>query len=393
MKKVLALLMMPFACLPIMAQDEVPQVGVRTVTVPDTYWEDASDENSKVLNPSHFWDNWFFGIQAGAMRSWGTNSSKASFTDNLNLAGGLQVGKWLAPWMGIRFTGIIGKNRGQLINPDLGYHFLTWGANYDMLFNFSNMFLKYSETRRFNLVGIVGVGFNHVSNYDQEARDRGVHTLHSQKSNMFNVRAGLEAIIKLSNAWDLNIEATNNWLNSNFDGQEIASNRYDGHLDLLIGLTYRFKNCDGSHSFTYAKYNASRYDYLNDEANRLRAQAEAKRNGTPIVNIQKKVVEGNLVRTLISFDDNVSTIDQLQEVNVYTAAENYKKMSDASIYITTYGNTKPANTELFAERANSVKTMLMNEYNIPAGHIYIENNPQIVANLNEKNTVIVFINE
>ena len=392
MKKVLALLMMPlYACLPAMAQEEIPEVNITTVTVPDTYWEDASDENSKVLNPSKFWDNWFLGVQVGSMMSWGTNSSKASFMDNQNLAVGLQVGKWLAPWMGTRITAIYGKNRGQLVSPDLGYHFTTWGANYDMMFNLTNIFCKYKEDRFFNLVGLLGVGFNHVTDYDKEADPRLVQGK-DRKANLFTVRAGVEAIFRLSTAWDLNVEVTNNWINSNFDGQP-TNNRYDGHLDLLLGLTYRFKNHDGSHSFTYAKYNASRYDYLNDEANRLRAQADAKRNQAPIINIQKRVVDGNLVRTLISFEDNKSNIDQLQEVNVFTAAENYKKMSDADIYITNYGDSKANNTDLFMERANSIKSMLMSEYNIPAGKIFIEQNPQIVANLNEQNTVIVFINE
>ncbi|MDO4215484.1 MAG: hypothetical protein Q4D12_06180 [Bacteroidales bacterium] len=388
MKKVFVLLMMPLlGTVSALAQDEVPQVKVTTVTVPDTYWEDASDENSRVLNDNKFKDNWFFGVQAGSMMSWGTNSSKASFMDNQNVAFGLQWGKWLAPYMGVRLTGIFGHNRGQFVQPDKPYHWLTYGANFDMLLNLTNMVNKYKEDRKFNLVGIIGTGLNHAGKYNTNDQRLG-----QIRSNFLVIRAGLEGIFRLSNAWDFNVEVTNNWINSNFDGQD-ANNRYDGHLDILLGLTYRFKNHDGARQFTYAKYNASRYDYLNDEANRLRAQAEAKRNAAPIINIQKKVVEGNLVRTLISFADNKSNIDKLQEVNVFTAAENYKKMSDASIYITNYGDTKANNQELFADRANSVKMMLMNEYNIPAGHIFIEANPQIIKNLDQKNTVIVFINE
>lgn len=390
MKKVFALLMMPlFGILPAMAQEEVREVKVTTVTVPDTYWEDASDENSKVLNTVHFKDNWFLGIQAGAMMSWGTNSDKASFGDKMNPVVGLQWGKWMAPWLGVRFTGFYGKNSGQLVNPDLSYKFTNYGANFDMLFSLTNMLTPYKENRFFNLVGIAGVGVNHTTNYDDAAKSR-LDLGKTHKSNMLAVRVGAEAIFRLSKCWDLNVEATNNWLNSNFDGQAV-DNKYDGHWDFLLGLTYRFKNTDGSRQFTYAKYNAARYDLLNDEINRLRAEADAKRNAPAIV--EQRVIGGNLVRTLISFEDNKSEINELQEVNVFTAAEEYKKLGDASIYITPYGDSKPANNELFVQRANSVKNMLMNEFNIPAGSIFVESNPQILKNLDAKNTVIVFVNE
>lgn len=386
MKKLVALLM-PFLALPVFAQEEIQEVKVTTVTVPDTYWEDASDEGSKVLNTTHFRDNWFLGIQVGDMFSWGTNSPKAKFMENQNFAIGAQWGKWIAPWMGVRLHAIYGHNHGQLLNPNVGYKFVTWGGAYDMLFSLTNIFAKFKEERRLNLVGIVGVGFNHAGHYQTNDPRLG-----ATRSNFFTARLGAEVIYRLSNEWDLNIEATNNWINSNFDAQE-HGNRYDGHLDILLGFTYRFKNQDGSRGFTYARYNASRYDYLNDQINRLRAEADAKRNGTPVVNIQKKVVDGNLVRTLISFEDNKYAINELQEVNIYTAAEEYKKMGDASIYITPYGDYKPNNVELFSQRANEIKNALMNEYFIPAGNIYIESNPQIVANLNNKNTVVVFVNE
>jgi hypothetical protein len=91
MKKVLALLMMPFLAVPAMAQEEIPEVKVTTVTVPDSYWEDASDENSRVLATTKFGDNWFWGFQVGGMKSWTTNYDAANLFRNLNFAYGLQA--------------------------------------------------------------------------------------------------------------------------------------------------------------------------------------------------------------------------------------------------------------------------------------------------------------
>lgn len=388
MKKVLALLMMPFLAVPAMAQEEIPEVKVTTVTVPDTYWEDASDENSRVLATTKFKDNWFWGVQFGGMKSWTTNYDAANLFRNLNFAYGMQAGKWLAPWLGFRGQVLYGHNRGQLLNPDVVYHFRTFGVNFDMMLNLTNLFCDFKEYRKFNLIALAGIGWSDTGKYNTNDP-----RLQSVGHKTFLVpQLGLMAKFRMSEKWDFNVEVMNNWLTSKFDHQKFDG-QYDGYIGIYAGLTYRFKNHDGSHDFHHEKYNASRYDYLNDVANNLRAQAEAKRNAPPIINVQKKVVEGNLIRTLISFEDGKSNINKLQEVNVFTAAEDYKKLSDATIYIMPYGDTRPANVELFVERANTVKDQLMNQYNVPAGRINIESNPQIIKNLTEKNAVIVFINE
>lgn len=388
MKKVLALLMMPFLAVPAMAQEEIPEVKVTTVTVPDTYWEDASDENSRVLATTKFGDNWFWGVQFGGMKSWTTNYDAANLFRNLNFAYGLQAGKWLAPWLGFRGQVLYGHNRGQLLNPDVVYHFRTFGVNFDMMLNLTNLFCNFKENRKFNLIALAGIGWSDTGKYntnDARLKDVGHKTF-------LVPQLGLMAKFRMSEKWDFNVEVMNNWLTSKFDHQKFDG-QYDGYIGVYAGLTYRFKNHDGSHDFHHEMYNASRYDYLNDQANKLRAQAEAKRNGAPIINVQKKVVEGNLIRTLISFEDGKSNINKLQEVNVYTAAEDYKKLNDATIYIMPYGDNTPANVELFVQRANTVKDQLMNQYNVPAGRINIESNPQIIKNLTEKNAVVVFINE
>ena len=49
-------------------------------------------------------------------------------------------------------------------------------------------------------------------------------------------------------------------------------------------------------------------------------------------------------------------------------------------------------TDLFNGRANAVRDALMNEYNIPAGHIFIEQDRKLVDSLDpSKNCVVVYI--
>ena len=87
-----------------------------------------------------------------------------------------------------------------------------------------------------------------------------------------------------------------------------------------------------------------------------------------------------------------AAINKLQEVNVYTAAENMKKMADGDLYITSTKEVR--DTELFMARAQSIRNELANTYDIPAGRIFIEKNPAVIASLDpQKSCVIVYINE
>jgi hypothetical protein len=96
--------------------------------------------------------------------------------------------------------------------------------------------------------------------------------------------------------------------------------------------------------------------------------------------------------TLVIHPDAAWIYAKLQEVNVYTAAENMKKMADGDLYITSTKEVR--DTELFMARAQSIRNVLANTYDIPAGRIFIEKNPAVIASLDpQKSCVIVYINE
>jgi hypothetical protein len=91
--------------------------------------------------------------------------------------------------------------------------------------------------------------------------------------------------------------------------------------------------------------------------------------------------------------DGSAEIDELQQVNVYTTAEALKRVSDADLYITVLGH-QSNDANLFMQRANSIRTSLMNDYGIAAGRIYMEKDPAVVEALDKtRNCVIMYINE
>lgn len=390
MKKTFIAFMMPFlACAAGFAQEEDLSASVTPQDSESTYWTDPSVGNKRLLNKSKFRDNWFIGLQAGALYTWGTNTSDAGVFDQIRPGGAISLGKWLAPAGGFRIQGFYGNHVGQAGNSK-SYHWDAAGVALDGLFNFTNIFCGYRENRTFNLIGILGAGYEHTGNYSKRAWNDGLYALKS--NDLLSIRLGLMANFRISTAWDFNVELSNSWLDDSFDGIDGkgSNNRWDGHVNLLLGFTYRFKNHDGSRQFTYATRDMSKYDALNNEINRLR---EANKNAVkPVTKVETEVVTANRVRTFISFANGSSAIDKLQEVNVYTAAESMKGYTDRDLYITSKEAVK--DTDLFMERAQSIRNVLANTYNIPAGRIFIEKNSAVIDSLNpQKTCVIVYINE
>ena len=117
----------------------------------------------------------------------------------------------------------------------------------------------------------------------------------------------------------------------------------------------------------------------------------AEMKAVPAVTYKEEIVEGTHVTTLISFDRNATKVNKLQEVNVFTAAEALKKTEGADLYIAPI-DEESGNTDLFMGRATTIRDILVNEYNLPAGRIFIERNNQLVKSLApEKDYVVIYI--
>jgi hypothetical protein len=372
------------------AQDATPATETKATTE-SVFWVDSTANNAKLLNKSKFKDQWFLGLHAGTFFSWGSNTNDADVLSQFRPAAGLSFGKWLAPAGGFRLQALYGNNRGYISELSKGYSWHTASGSFDALINFSNIFCGYSETRLFNLIGVLGAGVDYTFGFDDKNWNEGEKYYKTNSTTSMTVRAGLMAQFRVHEAWDLNIEAVNTWIDDEYDGQ-VTNNTFDGHLNIFIGAIYRFKNHDGSRQFTYARRDATKYDVLNNMLDSLRA--ENKKPIEPEIIVKKETVKSNHIRTVISFEKKVSKINRLQEVNVYTAAQALSQIKDGDLYITI--NEKAANmdTDLFMQRAQSIRDMLVNNFEVAAGNIFIEKNPAFVNSLDpEKDCVILYVNE
>ena len=374
---------------------------LRAQETTETYLLDDQQEGSdqRVLYRYHLLDNWFVGVQGGALYNWGTNQREYNFFRHIRPAAAIQIGKWWSPSVGMRAQAIYGFNRGVSNTPDFkSFNFQSLSFYADGLLNLTNMWFGYEESRFFNLVFFGGIGGEQTFKFSRRdwnvAHEEGnVHHRHyfdRSHRTLLGLRAGLMGIFRLSEAFDLTLEASNSWVDDAFDGIE-TSKRWDGHANVLLGVNYRFANPTdgGNHEFKYRRQDLTEFNNLNDELNRLRGDLNK-----ALANVPTITTETQQVNILISFEDESYEIDKLQEVNVYTAAERMKQFNNkVNLYITVLdGTTK--HPELFEKRAETIKQSLMKEYHIPANLIFIEKDSRKVESMDKGSScVILFINE
>ena len=338
-----------------------------------------------ILDKYFFRDNWFYSFHVGSFVNWGTNLKDFGLY-RFRLSVGVSVGKWFYPQVGMRAQLLYGGNRGETTDGHRSYHSHTAELACDGLLNLTNVFSRYREERRFNLLFVLGVGADQTFGFSK--RDWNANEMQFERDNctLLSFRTGLMALYQISKKWDLSFEVINNWLDDSYDGI-ISNNRWDGHVNANIGIVRRLMNHDGGYKFKYIDRDWAKFDDANKEINRLRDEAERLRNQP-----RKQLVGGRQVNTLVSFADTADVIDAMQEVNVFTAVQAMRQNDHkVNLYITTLSHMS---ADAFQKRADVIHQSLISQYGIPASRIIIEKDAAAVEKQNKMDgSVIIYINE
>lgn len=119
-----------------------------------------------------FWQNWFVQVNA----SWnafysneekGADFAKGPFKDFRSAPGfSVAVGKWFTPGLGLR-TKFAAMNGRSVISENKDINDIKfWNLQEQALFNLSNMFCGYSDTRVWNFIPYAGVGITRNCSYN-----------------------------------------------------------------------------------------------------------------------------------------------------------------------------------------------------------------------------------
>ena len=317
-------------------------------------------------------NQWFIQLQGGGAYTIG----EADFSDLLSPAAAISIGKYLGPVAGIRLQASGWEGKGGWKHsipsrPETKYSFDYYQASLDALINLTSAFGA-KETSRFDLIGVLGVGYAYTDNYGAEQylsikKDKAVESAVA--------RAGLQANFWLSNNLSLNIEGTANAINDSFNGKIGSVN--DWHFNAFAGISYNFGGKKVGGACADESLIASLNEKVNDQHRQIQDLENTLKNQKPQIQIEEKVVTvvekegmGAVVFTIGS-----SKIATTQMVHVYNIAKFMKENPSTNVVLTGYADvqtgSKGFNQKISQDRAKAVEKMLVETYGISKNRITI----------------------
>lgn len=323
-----------------------------------------------------FGSNWFISGGVGAQMYFGDHDSEAGFGKRLAPALDIAVGKWFTPGIGLRvaYNGLQAKGATPSVNDPYakgdtysnGFHKRKWNvANFhgDVLFNLSNMFCGYNEERVYSFIPYVGAGL--------------VYSWTDPKEDNLGINAGLINRFRLSSALDLNVELRGVLMKNSFGG--FGKEAIGG---LTVGVTYKFKNRGWEAVPTVPMVPESQLNDMRDKVNALQGENESlkrdlveARNKKPEVVVEKQMVPG-MTRLVVVFNIGKSNISKREYMNIEAMAQGMKENSDKVYTVTGYADKSTGSAEynmkLSKKRAEAVRDLLVNEFNVPASQLKVD---------------------
>lgn len=345
----------------------------------------------KAVKQYGFWDNWFFQVQLGASENFSENYKHANVLKVLSPVGTIGVGKYFSPEVGARLQFTAGQARNKYIptKGESSYYATTFiGGNFDALFNLSNIFCQYNPNRVFNLIGIMGLGYE----YGFKRNSDGDYPKNIGSTNTLSPRLGLAADFKVSDAVNVNIEANTNFDSDNFNGV-VDGRKYDNRVNLLLGLTYKFP----TRGFKVLDaVDPAEISALNNKINDQRSEIENLQNqlkNQPAPTNTESVVKKE-VNSIVLFKIGQAKIEDNQKANLYYLAQTLKN-NNQKVTVVGYADkgtgSAERNMKVSQERAESVSKALQ-ELGVDASNITTDakgDTEQPFANQNDWNRVVI----
>lgn len=332
------------------------------------------DENGKVVRGAYetnkFGDNWFIGAGAG-VNSWiGQGASPKA-----GVAVDAFVGKWITPTVGVRAgwrglkDGASAKDGYTIADEKFNYN----SAHVDLLWNLSNLFSGYKETRTWN-----------ISVYPSFAY------MDAAKNNEFGAGVGMLNNFRLGNRVGLYLDLSALATKADFAGISPRPEKRMGVLpSATFGLTVNLgKTGFKRHSsvvpaivpvpFTEAQYNdlKDKVNALEKENKDLKAQIEELKNAKPdTVTVSKA---GDLVSPATLYYEIGSTkLSEREEAHLEFYVKNILEQAPDKVFVLTGSadkgtGTAARNQYLSEQRVNNVKKVLVEKYGIAEDHLIVK---------------------
>lgn len=336
--------------------------------------------SSKVSLTSDWKSNWFISAGIGPQIFFGDHDRQRKFGERISPALDIAVGKWITPGIGLRlmYSGLYAKGATQngvfqtggpiSGKPWNGYwlnesKFDFMNLHADVMFDFCNIFGGYNPNRVYSFTPYVGLGF--------------ATTWSAPHKYSLTGNIGISNIFHISKAFDLNADIRATAINDGFDGDD-GHRAFDGILSLTVGATYKF----APRGWKTVKEIVTVYEYDNNAVNELRKEVAnlVKKNEKlekQIANgkdVNRTIVEAVGADYLIYFPINVSELSKADRAQLEMCADAIKN-APKNVKFTIIGyadkatGTPEVNEILSRKRAESVRSCLVNEFNVPVSRL------------------------
>lgn len=343
--------------------------------------------NAQTVESSRFIDNWSVGLKGGAV----TPLNHASFWGDMRGIVGLELKKEVTPILGLGIEGEWTINTsGWARNMHSANVFDHQLVGSFMTVNLMNAIAGYKGTRRLCEVEIAG-GLGWLHAYNTKSAD----------INSWYTKFGTNVNFNLGNSKEWAVSFKPSVVFNMYDGLYTNFNSNRAYLELQVGVVYRFKNRNNTHSFKLCDKVAtqSEIDALNNTINTLKSQ----KPDTVVQYVEKVVVKEKNVEVdnvklnnAIGFKINSSDITETSYASLSNIAQWLNDNESVNVVIKGYADkntgTAEYNKRLSLERANKVKTILIDTFGIKEDRLTVLGigDSEQVYPTNDWNRVVVF---
>lgn len=341
--------------------------------------------NAQTVEKSRFTDNWSIGLKGGVT----TPFAHSPFWGDMRGIFGIELKKDITPIIGLGVEGEWTVNTSSWwrnIHSNNAFdHQLVGGF---MTANMMNAFMGYNGTPRFFEVELVGgIGWLHA--YHTPTDDTNSWYTKFGANFNFNLGQSREWMVSFKPAvvFDMN------------DGINTNYNVNRGVLELQVGVAYRFKNSNGTHSFRICDKVAtqSEVDELNNEINHLRSV----KPDTVIQYVDRVInnpvtIDNTALNNTIGFTINSDVVSETEYAGLSNIADWIKKHENCNVIIKGYADgetgTPEYNLDLATRRAIAVRDILVNEFGIDEEQVSVVGvgDTEQIYSSNNWNRVVVF---
>lgn len=339
----------------------------------------------KSVQGSKFFDNWSVGVMGGTIIPTKNND----IPDDFRATYGVELSKQITPIWGMTAQVMAANNVTK--NPKSANIIDVATVHALGRINLNNLFGGYKGAPRpFEVDLFFGMGYG-----------RNFYTGNKGDDDYITAKGGLNLNFNLGEekAWTVSLRPALVVAQENVARNQGATMKLgNSDLELTAALVYHFKNKSNDKRYmTFIRaYDQAEVDGLNAQINDLRAEVESKkaevaretaqvrslqnqlndcRNRKPVV--EKEVITNSTksLEQTVTFRQGKSTVDAAQLPNVERVATFLKNHKNATVNIKGYASPEGSaeiNARIAKERAEAVKKILIEKYNISAKRITAE---------------------